>query len=139
MKERTLSIIKPDAVSARAMGRIVSRLESEGFTLRGMKMVHLAEGEAEGFYSVHRERPFFSSLVRFMTEGPSVVMVLERENAIALLREVMGATDPTKAAPGTIRKEFGSSIERNAIHGSDSPESAAIEIPYFFNALEMHR
>jgi nucleoside-diphosphate kinase len=138
LKERTLSIIKPDAVSKGQAGRVLARLEAEGFTVVAMKLVHLDKAEAEGFYAVHRERPFFASLTDFMSSGPSVVLVLERENAIAALRDLMGATDPAKAAAGTLRKELGSSVERNVIHGSDSPQSAAFEIPYFFSALETH-
>lgn len=138
MKERTLSIIKPDAVSKGEAGRVLARLEAEGFTVVALKLVHLDKAEAEGFYAVHRERPFFASLTDFMSSGPSVVLVLERENAIAALRDLMGATDPAKAAAGTLRKELGSSVERNVIHGSDSAQSAAFEIPYFFSALEVH-
>ena len=138
MRERTLSIIKPDAVSKGQTGRVLARVEAEGFIVLALKLVHLNKAEAEGFYAVHRQRPFFSSLTDFMSSGPSVVMVLERENAIAALRDLMGATDPAKAAPGTIRKELGSSVERNVIHGSDSPQAAALEIPYFFGALEIH-
>ena len=137
MTERTLSIIKPDGVSQGVVGQVLHRLESEGFRISGLKMIHLSKKEAEGFYQVHRERPFFGSLTNFMSSGPSVVMVLELENAIAALREVMGATDPAEAAEGTIRKAQATSKERNIIHGSDSPESAAFEIAYFFNALEI--
>jgi nucleoside-diphosphate kinase len=133
-----LSIIKPDAVSKGEAGRVLARLEAEGFTVVALKLVHLDKAEAEGFYAVHRERPFFASLTDFMSSGPSVVLVLERENAIAALRDLMGATDPAKAAAGTLRKELGSSVERNVIHGSDSAQSAAFEIPYFFSALEVH-
>jgi len=138
LRERTLSIIKPDAVSKGQAGRVLARVEAEGFIVLALKLVQLNKIEAEGFYAVHRERPFFGSLTDFMSSGPSLVMVLERENAIAALRDLMGATDPAKAAPGTIRKELGSSVERNVIHGSDSPQSAALEIPYFFSALEVH-
>ena len=133
--ERTLAIIKPDAVARGVIGRIVSRLEETGFRLLAARMLHLTPAQAAGFYVVHRERPFYQSLCAFMSHGPIVPMVLERENAIARLRELMGATDPAKAAPGTIRKDFAASIEANAIHGSDSPESAAFEIPYFFPEL----
>ena len=137
MTERTLSIIKPDGVSQMVVGRVLSRLETEGFRIVALKVLHMSKAQAEGFYAVHRERPFFGSLTVFMSEGPCVPMVLERENAIAHLREVMGATDPAKAEEGTIRKMFATNIERNIIQGSDSPESAATEISYFFNALEM--
>ena len=137
MTERTLSIIKPDAVSHGLIGTILARLEKENFRIVALKMVRLSLPEAEGFYAVHRERPFFSSLTRFMTEDRVVVMVLEGENAIRRLREVMGATDPAKAAEGTIRKLYGTSVERNLIHGSDAPETARFEIGYFFNALEI--
>ena len=137
MTERTLSIIKPDAVSQGMTGQILRRLEHEGFRIVALKMVRLTQKQAEGFYAVHRERPFFASLTKFMTEGPVVPMILERENAINHLREVMGATDPSKAAEGTIRKLHGQSIERNCIHGSDAPETARFEMGYFFNALEV--
>ena len=133
MTERTLSIIKPDGVSQKVMGRVLSRLETEGFRIVALKVLHMSKAQAEGFYAVHRERPFFGSLTDFMSEGPCVPMVLERDNAIAHLREVMGATDPAKAEEGTIRKMFAKNVERNIIHGSDSPESVATEIPYFFN------
>jgi nucleoside-diphosphate kinase len=135
--QRTFTILKPDSVKARNSGAIIARLEQEGFAIRAMKMIHLTPSEAEGFYHVHRERPFFQSLVKFMTEGPVVMMVLERDNAIETLRKVMGATDPAKAADGTIRKLFATNIERNAIHGSDGPETAAFEIAYFFSQLEI--
>ena len=138
MTERTLSIIKPDAVGKNQAGKVLARIEAEGFTVVGLRLVHLTRGEAEGFYAVHRERPFFNSLTEFMSSGPTVVMVLEREGAIAKLREIMGATDPAKAAPGTIRRELATNVERNVIHGSDSTESAAVEIPYFFSALDLH-
>ena len=137
MIQRTFAIIKPDAVAKGAAGRIISRIEEHGFTIVAMKMLHMTDAQARGFYHVHRERPFFGSLVAFMMQGPSIVMVLEAENAIARWRELMGATDPAKAAAGTIRKDFASSIEANAVHGSDAPETAAFEIPYFFSALEM--
>jgi nucleoside-diphosphate kinase len=136
--ERTFSIIKPDAVSAGHAGEILSVIEKAGFRILGLRMTRLDQAEAEGFYAVHRERPFFPSLVKFMTEGPIIVMVLERENAIAGLREVMGATNPANAAEGTIRKRFAESIERNAIHGSDAPETARQELAYFFRAVELN-
>lgn len=135
--ERTLAIIKPDAVAARAAGKIIAWLEAEGFVVRAMKLVHLTKQEAEGFYHVHRERPFFNDLTTFMSSAPAIPMVLDRDNAIAHLRDIMGATNPAEAAQGTIRIEFATDIEKNAIHGSDSPESAATEIPYFFNALDL--
>ncbi|MFQ5791030.1 MAG: nucleoside-diphosphate kinase [Acidobacteriota bacterium] len=138
MSERTLSIIKPDAVRHGLTGKVLARIESEGFSVLGVRMIHMSKRQAEGFYAVHRERPFFGSLTDFMSSGPCLVMVLERDDAIARLRDLMGATDPADAAEGTIRKELATSIERNVIHGSDSLESAAFEIPYFFNALEIH-
>ena len=136
--ERTLSIIKPDAVAKGVTGQIIARFEQAGLKVLAAKLVRLSAAQSGGFYIVHKERPFYQSLCAFMTEGPCMPMVLEGENAIARLRELMGATDPAKAAPGTIRKDFASSIEANAVHGSDSPESAAFEIPYFFSALEIH-
>jgi nucleoside-diphosphate kinase len=136
--ERTLTIIKPDAVSRGVTGQIISRFERAGLTILAAKLVQLTPSQSGGFYIVHKERPFYASLCAFMTQGPCLPMVLEGENAIARVRELMGATDPAKAAPGTIRKDFASSIEANAVHGSDSPESAAFEIPYFFGALEIH-
>ena len=135
--QRTFTIVKPDAVVAGHAGAIISRLEKEGFRIVAMKRVHLTEKQAEGFYYVHKERSFFGSLVKFMSEGPIIPMVLEADNAIEKLRKVMGATDPAKADPGTIRKEFATNIERNAIHGSDGPETAAFEISYFFSQLEL--
>ena len=138
MIERTLIIVKPDAVAKGVAGRIISRFEEAGFKVLAAKLIHMTTAEAQGFYAVHKERPFFGSLCAFMTQGPSLPVVLEGENAIARVREIMGATDPAKAAPGTIRKEFASSIEANAVHGSDSPQSAAFEIPYFFSNLEIH-
>ena len=138
MSERTFSIIKPDAVKAGKAGQILARIEQSGFKPVALRMRHLSKTEAEGFYHVHKARPFFGSLVDFMTSGPCIRMVLEKDNAIASLRELMGATDPAKAAPGTIRRELASSIESNIIHGSDSLQSAAFEIPYFFPALEIH-
>ncbi len=137
MKERTLSIIKPDAVKARQAGEILARLEKAGFTILALCLRHLTRAEAEGFYHVHRERPFFASLCSFMSSGPCLPMVLERENAIAHLREIMGATDPAKAAPGTIRKDLARSIEANCIHGSDAPETARFEIGYFFSGVDL--
>ncbi len=137
MSERTLSIIKPDAVAAGHAGAILSRLEKAGFRIVALRMRRLTRSEAEGFYHVHRERPFFDDLCRFMSSGPCLTMVLERENAIAGLRELMGATDPAQAAPATIRKDFATSIEANAIHGSDAPDTAAFEVFYFFPGIEL--
>jgi nucleoside-diphosphate kinase len=137
LKERTFSIIKPDAVKAKQAGLILSRIEKAGFRVVALRQRHLTRAEAEGFYHVHEARPFFSSLCEFMSAGPCLTMVLERENAIAHLREIMGATDPAKAAAGTIRKDFASSIEANCIHGSDAAETAAFEIGYFFSGLEL--
>ncbi|HVR69837.1 MAG TPA: nucleoside-diphosphate kinase [Vicinamibacteria bacterium] len=137
MSERTFSIIKPDAVRAGKTGEILARLEKAGFKLVAARLRYLSRGEAEGFYHVHRQRPFFGSLTEFMSSGPCLTLVLERDDAIARLREVMGATDPARAAPGTIRKDFAQSIEANAIHGSDAPETAAFEIGYFFPGLEL--
>jgi nucleoside-diphosphate kinase len=134
---KTFTILKPDTVNVGNAGAIINRIEKEGFRIRAMKMLHLTEAQAQGFYYVHKERPFFASLVKFMTEGPVIMMVLEADNAIEKLRKVMGATDPAKADAGTIRKQFGTNIERNAIHGSDGPETAAFEIGYFFNQLEI--
>lgn len=130
--ERTLSIIKPDAVQKNIIGKIYSRFESKGLRIIAARMVHLSREQAEDFYSVHRERPFFKDLVDYMITGPIMVQVLEGENAIAQNRDIMGATDPKKAAPGTIRADFADSIEANAVHGSDSPETAAVEIGFFF-------
>jgi nucleoside-diphosphate kinase len=135
--ERTFAIIKPDAVAARYTGRIIQRIEEAGFTIRAMRLVDLTQKEAEGFYAVHRERPFFASLTRFMSSGPCVVMALEAPDAIKKWRTLMGATDPAKAEAGTLRKEFGKSIETNATHGSDAPETAAYELGYFFRGLEL--
>jgi nucleoside-diphosphate kinase len=137
LTERTFSIIKPDAVKAGHAGAILSRLEKEGFRIAALRLRSLTRAEAEGFYHVHRARPFFPSLTSFMSSGPCITMVLEREGAIVRLREVMGATDPAKAASGTIRKDFAASIEANAIHGSDAPETAAFEIGYFFPGIEL--
>jgi nucleoside-diphosphate kinase len=136
--ERTLTIIKPDAVEKGAAGQIIARFEQAGLKLLAAKLLHLTPGQAGGFYNVHKARPFFGSLCEFMTGGPCMPIVLEGDNAIARLRDLMGATDPAKAAAGTIRRDFASSIEANAVHGSDSPESAAFEITYFFGALEIH-
>ena len=130
--ERTLAIIKPDSVKKNVIGKIIDRIESEGFRLVEMRLVHLMADEAMEFYAVHRQRPFYKDLVAFMSSGDSVVLLLERENAIALWRDVMGSTDPGKAAPGTIRRMFGFSIERNAVHGSDARDTAATEIAFFF-------
>jgi nucleoside-diphosphate kinase len=135
--QRTLAIIKPDAVERQLTGAIIQRIESAGFHVRAMRRVHLSRPEAEGFYAVHRERPFFGSLTTFMSSGPAVVMVLEAPDAIKKWRTLMGATDPAKADPGTLRKEFAQSIERNATHGSDAPETAAYEIGYFFAGVEL--
>jgi nucleoside-diphosphate kinase len=135
--ERTLAIIKPDAVAARHTGRIIQRIEAEGFQIRAMRLRHLSAREAEGFYAVHRERPFFGSLTSFMSSGPVVVLALEAPDAIRKWRTLMGATDPAKAEPGTLRKEFGQSIEQNATHGSDAQETAAFELGYFFAGVEL--
>jgi len=135
--EKTFSIIKPDAVASGHAGEILGCLELEGFKIVGLRMTRLSRFQAEGFYAVHRERPFFASLVKFMTEGPVIVMALEREDAIAKLREIMGATNPANAAEGTIRKRFAESIERNCIHGSDGPDTAAVELAYFFRTLDL--
>jgi nucleoside-diphosphate kinase len=137
MKELTLSIIKPDAVGAGHAGEILTILEQAGFRIRGMRMLHLTKAQAGGFYAVHREKPFFPGLVEFMTEGPVIVMALEREDAIQKLREIMGATNPANAAEGTIRQRFGTTITRNAIHGSDAAETARFELGYFFGALDL--
>ncbi|HVO11218.1 MAG TPA: nucleoside-diphosphate kinase [Vicinamibacteria bacterium] len=137
MAERTFSIIKPDAVQAGNAGAILSRLEKAGFRVLALRMRWLSRREAEGFYQVHAGKPFFAGLTEFMSSGPCITMVLERENAIARLREIMGATDPARAASGTIRKDFASSIQANAIHGSDAPETARFEIGYFFPGLEL--
>ncbi len=135
--EMTLAILKPDTVAAGNAGKVLAHLEGEGFTLRGLRVVHLTAAQAQAFYAVHRERPFYASLVAFMTEGPVVPVALERANAVAHLREVMGATDVAKAAPGTLRQLYGSSIERNAIHGSDSPQNAAQELAFFFSQSDL--
>ncbi len=135
--ERTLSIIKPDGVEKGVIGRVISRFESSGLKPVAMKMKQLSRSEAEGFYAVHRARPFFADLVKFMTNGPVVLMVLEGENAVLKNRDVMGATDPRKAAEGTLRKEFATDIEKNTVHGSDSPANARIEVSYFFPEIEI--
>jgi nucleoside-diphosphate kinase len=135
--ERTLTIIKPDAIAKCVAGQIIARFEQAGLKLLAAKLLHLTPAQAAGFYIVHKERPFYASLCAFMTQGPCMPIVLEGESAIARLRDLMGATDPAKAAPGTIRKDFAASIEANAVHGSDSPQSAAFEIPYFFGAVEI--
>jgi nucleoside-diphosphate kinase len=136
--ERTLSIIKPDGVEKGIIGRVVSRFETSGLKPIAIRMAHLSRSEAEGFYAVHKARPFFADLVKFMTSGPVVLMVLEGEDAVARNREIMGATDPKKAAEGTIRKDFATDIEKNTVHGSDSVENARIEVAYFFRAIDQH-
>ncbi len=135
--QRTFSIIKPDAVEKNAIGEIVTLLQQKGFRILGMKMLHITKTQAEGFYAVHAGKPFFESLTDFMSSGPIVVMALEKQNAIADLRELMGATDPAKAAAGTIRKKYAANIERNAIHGSDADETARFELSYFFAGYEL--
>jgi nucleoside-diphosphate kinase len=137
MTERTLSIIKPDAVARHKVGGILKMIEGAGLTVKAMKMLHLSRAQAEGFYAVHRQRPFFGSLTEFMCSGPVVVSVLEGEEAIARYRALMGATNPAKAEDGTIRKRYALDIEKNSVHGSDAPETAAVEIAYFFNQLEI--
>jgi len=136
--ERTLSIIKPDAVAKNVIGKIYSRFETNGLKIIASRMKHLSRGEAEGFYAVHRERPFFKDLVDFMVSGPVMIQVLEGENAIAKNRELMGATDPKKAEKGTIRADFAESIDANAVHGSDGPDTAKVEIAYFFPSMEVY-
>ncbi len=136
MTERTFAIIKPDAVRAGRAGRILARIEDAGFRIRALRLVHLTKAEAEGFYAVHRERPFFPSLTDFMSSGPCIVMALEAPDAIRKWRALMGATDPAKAEAGTLRKDFGTSIEFNATHGSDAPDTAAFELGYFFRGME---
>jgi nucleoside-diphosphate kinase len=135
--ERTLSIIKPDAVKKNVIGEIISRFEKNGLRIAAMKKIRMTKEDAKGFYIVHKERPFYDDLTSFMSEGPIVIMVLEGENAIAKNREIMGATNPANAATGTIRKDFAENIERNAVHGSDAPETAVFEIKYFFSELEI--
>ena len=137
MSERTLAIIKPDAVAKGVAGQILARIEQAGFRVLAIKMIQMTEDDAAGFYAVHRERPFFKSLCTFMTQGPCIPIVLERDDAIQRWRDLMGATDPAKAAAGTIRKDFASSIEANAVHGSDAVATASFEIPYFFSNLEI--
>lgn len=137
MNQQTLSIIKPDAVQRDLCGEILKRIEAGGLKIRGLKMLELSKRQARGFYAVHQDKPFFDSLTEFMSSGPIVVAVLEGENAIQTYRDIMGATNPAEAAPATIRKEFGLDIEKNSVHGSDSPENAATEINYFFHALDM--
>jgi len=137
MIERTLAIIKPDGVARNLIGEITRRIEAAGLRIAALKMAHLSKKQAEGFYAVHRQRPFFDSLTCFMSEGPVVLMVLWGENAIQKWRDLMGATDPAKAAEGTIRKDFGQSVERNTTHGSDAPETAAFETAYFFSQTEI--
>jgi len=135
--QTTLAILKPDTVAAGNAGKVLAHLEKEGFTIRGLRVLHLTDAQAKAFYEVHKERPFYGSLVRFMTEGPVVVMALERENAVAEWRKLMGATNPANAEAGTLRKLFAESIERNAVHGSDAAETAAQEIPFFFATSEL--
>jgi nucleoside-diphosphate kinase len=137
MSERTLTIIKPDSVANGNVGNIIAHLEKEGFKILAAKMMHLSEAQARAFYAVHKERPFYNDLVAYMTSGPVWPMCLEREDAVPYLRKVMGATNPAQAEEGTIRKLYGESIERNSIHGSDSPENAAIEVAFFFSASEL--
>ncbi|MGD2081134.1 MAG: nucleoside-diphosphate kinase [Nitrospirota bacterium] len=137
--ERTLSIVKPDGVQKNIIGEVVKRFEAAGLSIKALKMLHVTKREAEGFYIVHRERPFYGELTDFLSEGPIVVLVIEGEGAIKKVRDIMGATNPEDAAPGTIRKDFATNIERNVVHGSDSPESASFEIPYFFSAVEIMR
>ena len=136
--ERTLSIIKPDGVEKGVIGQVIARFEKAGLKPIALKLVHLSRAEAEGFYAVHKARPFFNDLVKFMTGGPAVLMVLEGEDAVLKNREIMGATDPKKAADGTIRKDFATDIEKNTVHGSDSPENARTEVSYFFPEIELH-
>jgi len=136
--ERTLSIIKPDGVEKGLIGKIIARFEDKGLKPVAVRLTHLSRAEAEGFYAVHKARPFFADLVKFMTSGPVVLMVLEGENAVLANRDIMGATDPKKAAEGTIRRDFATDIEKNTVHGSDSPENARTEISYFFPAVQLH-
>ena len=139
MAERTFAIIKPDAVERRLAGKILARIEEAGFTVKAMRLQHLTKKEAEGFYAVHKERPFFGELTNFMSSGPCVLLALEAPNAIQKWRDTMGPTDPAKAAPGTLRRDFGESIGCNATHGSDAPETAAFELGYFFPGIEFSR
>ena len=136
--QRTLAIIKPDGVANKNTGEIITRIEQEGFRIVGMRLVNLSRHDAEGFYEVHRDKPFFGDLTAFMSSGPAVVMCLEAEDAIAKWRNVMGATHPENAAEGTLRKLFATNIERNAVHGSDAPETAAVEIAYYFKGVDLH-
>jgi nucleoside-diphosphate kinase len=135
--QRTFAIIKPDAVAKQYTGRILARIEAAGFTVRALRMIHMSKAQAEGFYHVHRERPFFGGLTDFMSSGPCVVLCLEAPDAIRQWRDLMGATDPAKAAEGSLRKQFGASIDNNATHGSDAPETAAFELGYFFRGMEL--
>jgi nucleoside-diphosphate kinase len=135
--ERTFAIIKPDAVAAGNAGGVITKIEKSGFRILAMRKIHMTRAQAEGFYAVHRKRPFFKSLVKFMTSGPSIVMALERENAIAKWRQVMGSTNPAEAARGTVRKLYGTNIEQNASHGSDAPETAKTELGFFFSAADL--
>ncbi len=135
--QRTLTIIKPDGVKKNLIGEVISRFERQGLRIAALKKIKLSKDGAKGFYIVHRERPFYESLTDFMSEGPVVVMVIEGENAISKVRDIMGATNPADAAPGTIRRDFAENVERNIVHGSDKPESAAFEIPYFFSQIEI--
>ena len=137
MSNLTFAIIKPDAVRAGNTGKIIQQILDNGFRVRGLKLIHISRREAEGFYAVHRERPFFAGLTEFMSSGPCVVMALEKEGAVKAWRDLMGATDPAKADEGTLRKQFGGSVGENAVHGSDSDENAAIEVSYFFSQLEL--
>ena len=137
MRQRTLAIIKPDAVAKGAAGKIMARIEEAGFTVLALKLIHMTDAQARGFYIVHKERPFYASLCAFMTQGPCIPMVLEADDAIPRWRDLMGATNPANAAAGTIRKDFASSIEANAVHGSDAPETASFEISYFFSSFEI--
>jgi nucleoside-diphosphate kinase len=137
MGKLTFGIIKPDAVRGGKTGRIIQRITEDGFKIRAMKLIHMTQAEAEGFYAVHRERPFFAELTKFMSSAPCVVMVLEKEGAVKAWRDLMGATDPAKAEAGTLRREFGGSVGENAVHGSDSEENAQIEVSYFFSQLEI--
>ncbi len=136
--ERTLSIVKPDGVKKNVIGAVIQKFEQKGLRIAALKMLKLSKDDAKGFYIVHKDRPFYESLTGFMSEGPIVVMVIEGDNAILRVREIMGATNPKDAAPGTIRADFASDIEHNIVHGSDSKESASFEIPYFFSSLEIH-
>jgi nucleoside-diphosphate kinase len=135
--QRTFAIIKPDAVQTKVAGQILTRIEAEGFAIRAMRMIHMSKAEAEGFYDVHRDKPFFGGLTAFMSSGPCVVLCLEAPDAIRKWRDLMGATNPANAAEGTLRRQFGASIDNNATHGSDAPETAAFELGYFFRGLEL--